>query len=278
MGELAPRFQLVPADKRPGEIDLLMPARGAEPLWSGPADAGRVKEMAWSPARSEIAKAILRGNSAVWVVVQGAAAAVNEAFESRLRGRLKYLETVAAIPEQDPFDPESRLGPGPALRVGFDVVVVERKDPGEELLRRMMVGPKGAEYLADGTPFAGAVFGRGRMLGPFTAEQLDEAGIDEICLYLLGACSCQVKAQNPGWDLLMDTDWDTELMKVAMAETASVSNPSAQAATPARSAEPELVVIGESSLHRPNPPARELVLGLGLLALLLIWLGWKNAS
>jgi hypothetical protein len=157
------------------------------------------------------------------------------------------------------------------------VVVVERKDPGEELLRRMMVGPKGAEYLADGTPFAGAVFGRGRMLGPFTAEQLDEAGIDEICLYLLGACSCQVKAQNPGWDLLMDTDWDTELMKVAMAETASVSNPSAQAATPARSAEPKLVVIGESSLHRPNPPARELVLGLGLLALLLIWLGWKNA-
>mgnify|MGYP001547592114 CR=1 FL=1 len=37
------------------------------------------------------------------------------------------------------------------------------------------------------------------------------------CLFLLGACSCRVKFMNPGWDLLMDVDWDEKLMVVQIA-------------------------------------------------------------
>ncbi|MFT5104551.1 MAG: hypothetical protein ACI9UA_000166, partial [Pseudoalteromonas tetraodonis] len=32
------------------------------------------------------------------------------------------------------------------------------------------------------------------------------------CFFLTGACSCQVKAQNPGWDLLLSADWEKGLL------------------------------------------------------------------
>ena len=32
--------------------------------------------------------------------------------------------------------------------------------------------------------------------------------IDEACVFLTGACSCEVKEQNPGVDLAMAVDWD----------------------------------------------------------------------
>ena len=288
LGDLAYRFQLVPADKAPGQIDLLLPAAGSVSIWSGKADARNLKEIATSPARKEVAAGILAGNSAVWVVVRSGNRHADQEFESRLSKRLEYLQSVAAIPPQDPFDPESRLGPGPELRVGFKMVIVDRNAPTEAMFIKMLLGPDGAELLSSGVPFAGPVFGRGRVLGVFTEEQLDNEGIDELTLFLLGACSCQVKAQNPGWDLLLDTDWDAELTRITMAaerETASkltdmktlqVSEPKAQT--------PEMVVfsgpVKESEKPAKNSPkpARELVLGLGLLTLIGIWLGWKSGN
>ena len=34
------------------------------------------------------------------------------------------------------------------------------------------------------------------------------------CMFLLGACSCQVKRMNPGWDLLLNVDWDGALQAI----------------------------------------------------------------
>jgi hypothetical protein len=81
----------------------------------------------------------------------------------------------------------------------------------------MLVGPAGAPLLEGDEPFAGVVFGRGRALGVWPASELDEEGIDEVSLFLLGACSCRVKIGNPGWDIAMAIDWDTRLMAAQMA-------------------------------------------------------------
>ncbi|MCH2065455.1 MAG: hypothetical protein MK194_17230, partial [Roseibacillus sp.] len=58
--------------------------------------------------------------------------------------------------------------------------------------------------------------GRGRVLGAWPAEELDEEGLDEVPLFLLGACSCRVKFQNPGWDLALTLDWDESLLASQM--------------------------------------------------------------
>ncbi|MDF1814203.1 MAG: hypothetical protein P1V20_18505 [Verrucomicrobiales bacterium] len=156
---------------------------------------------------------IIEGNSAVWVQVDsGNQAADDEAFE-RLQSRLKFFEAVAELPEIDPNDPSSRLGPGPKLELKFSAFRIKRENP----VAKMIAGDK-LDSLPEAEPWIAPIFGRGRVLGIWEASRMDEEGIDEACFYLTGACSCQVKVQNPGWDLVMNVDWDERLLAVFQEE------------------------------------------------------------
>ncbi len=59
-------------------------------------------------------------------------------------------------------------------------------------------------------PVVVPVFGRGRALEVIPAADLTGSLIEDLTLYLSGPCSCQVKERNPGFDLLMATDWERE--------------------------------------------------------------------
>lgn len=220
-----------PAGDEPGPH--LIWSGSTAPAWPEVLKAGDLDAMVSSPARDMIAERVLAGECAVWVMVDSGDQDADTAFAKRLKKRLKYLESVAAIPPQDPDDPDSRLGPGPDLKVGFSMIRVKRDDPKERFLVPMLAGANGRELLDGKAPFAAPVFARGRVLGAWTADDLDDAGIDEVSLFLLGACSCRVKALNPGWDLLMTIDWDEKLMEVEVAKGRAKDE------TPSPSAPPE---------------------------------------
>lgn len=259
LDELPIHLEVVPSDKAEGKVGLMLPAAGSPEVWEGPTDFESIRKLVDSPARRKIAKDLLAGNSVVWVLVLSGDKEVDLEFETNLTKRLKYLEQVAAIPPQDPFDPESQLGPGPELRVGFSLIKVMRDDSREKLLVRMLAGPDSEDLIASKEPFASPIFGRGRALGAWAASDLDDEGIDELTLFLLGACSCQVKAQNPGWDILMATDWDAGLMKVAMALEAKAEEAYLLEAEPEPTTEAEVVKSGSteqvehSHLHEVDP-------------------------
>jgi len=44
-----------------------------------------------------------------------------------------------------------------------------------------------------------------------SAKQLNAGLIEDLTMFLCGACSCQVKERNPGFDLLLATNWNIEL-------------------------------------------------------------------
>jgi hypothetical protein len=52
------------------------------------------------------------------------------------------------------------------------------------------------------------VFGRGRALEPLIGRGIHPDNIMEVSSYLCGACSCEIKDQNPGIDLLLAANWD----------------------------------------------------------------------
>jgi hypothetical protein len=216
LGETATELEVVALAKGDSPARLLMPTEEEAVVWSGQPDA-ELSALFLSPMREKIAQELLSGASMVWVMVSSGSAEKDQEFEKRISARLSYLESVAAIPEQDPNDPESKLGPGPDLRVGFSFLKVARSDAKEQVFLKMLVGPAGAPLLEGDEPFAGVVFGRGRALGVWPPSELDEEGIDEVSLFLLGACSCRVKIGNPGWDIAMAIDWDTRLMASQMA-------------------------------------------------------------
>jgi hypothetical protein len=56
-----------------------------------------------------------------------------------------------------------------------------------------------------------AVFGRGRAVEVFPATEISRELITDVSQFLCGACSCQVKQLNPGFDLLAATHWEKRL-------------------------------------------------------------------
>lgn len=206
---------------------LLFPADDT-PLWEGPLDASAVQSLLDSPARRALVERLLAGESVVWVVAAGSR---YQAEVERIGSRLRFLERVAELPAQNPADPDSQLGPGPPLRLKFSVLGVSRDDPAEQLFLRMLAGPAHAELAQGGVSFAAAVFGRGRVLGAWPVEELDDVTIEDTSLFLTGRCSCRVKNGNPGWDLLLQVDWERALAE-AEAETAADHDPDANTPTP----------------------------------------------
>jgi hypothetical protein len=59
-----------------------------------------------------------------------------------------------------------------------------------------------------GQPMAFPVFGRGRALYALVGAGIVPGTIEDASQFLVGACQCTVKADNPGIDLLMSADWD----------------------------------------------------------------------
>ncbi|MSU27087.1 MAG: hypothetical protein EXS27_04115 [Pedosphaera sp.] len=190
-------------------------------VWTGALTPASLAALTDSPARREIARRILTGESVVWVLAESGNKAEDDAIAARVEKRLRYLEQVAILQPIDPNDPTSKLGPGPELRVKFSLLRVSSA-PAEAVLLKMLAGPKPAAELATG-PWLAAVFGRGRVLGAWPAADFGDAEIEEACLFLLGACSCQVKRQNPGWDMLMNVNWPEELQAAAQKASGAAS-------------------------------------------------------
>jgi hypothetical protein len=200
---------------------LSFPGVGAERIaWAGALTPESFRVLTDSPARQSLVRRLLSGDSVVWVVVESADTAAHTALTDRLRKRLAFVESAAQLPVLDPGDPSSRLGPGPELKLALTQMAVRRDDAAEAAFVTMLAGPAGDPLVRSATAFGAAVFGRGRVFGAWPAAELSDELIDRTNLFLTRACSCEVKSLHPGWDLLLNVDWDAELRKVHEARLA----------------------------------------------------------
>ncbi len=67
-------------------------------------------------------------------------------------------------------------------------------------------------------PMAFPVFGRGRVLYALIGKGINAGTIEQACRDLTGPCTCQVKDQNPGTDLLMAVNWEKLVTPTAQEE------------------------------------------------------------
>lgn len=289
------------AELRPSRED----SPSAPPVWSGTLDKPALEALLDSPARQQILRSILAGDSLVWVLADSGSAA-DTAEAARIEKRLKFLEQVAALPIQDPNDPDSQLGPGPPLKLKFTLLRLRRDDPAEQILLRMLAGSQDKTKLSPATTsFAAVIFGKGRVLGAWPLDHLDDRSLEETTMFLVGRCSCRLKTENPGWDLLINIDWEQALKAASdiplpaspsqdhSAPHAPGSKPSAAAApsppahsTPQapdlRPAPPETVTITsqpEPATTPPDAPSRPswaTLSGLGASALAVLLLGFRK--
>jgi hypothetical protein len=243
---------------------------GAAPIWTGTLTPAALGQLTNSSARIEIVRRVLAGDSAVWILVESGDRAADDADARVLEKRLRYLEQVAQLPLIDPNDPTSKLGPGPRLAVKFSVLRVNASTSESSFLA-VLAGPKSG-LAGTKEPWIAAVFGRGRVLGAWPAKGFGDEQIEEVCLFLLGACSCQVKNLNPGWDLLLRVDWDEELRAIGYPAAATIA---LDARPNQRPSEPETVIIsgGDVPEARASSITRGRAAMLGMVTLLLLAAG-----
>ncbi|MDA0837402.1 MAG: hypothetical protein O3B01_15075 [Planctomycetota bacterium] len=184
------------------------------PLWSGPLSKEAIEKISESPARREVVNRILKGDSSVWVLIECGDKAKDDAAEKKFKEEFVELKKVLQLPAQNELDfadgtgADSQAGSGIPLKLEFSLVRISRKDPLESIFIDMLMKTESDLFEHVGQPMAFPIFGRGRVLYAYIGKGINSDTIYEACAFLTGACSCQVKEQNPGTDLLLSVDWE----------------------------------------------------------------------
>ncbi len=177
-------------------------------LSSAPLTEENVAKVISSPVRAKIAEQLSDGHSAVWIFVPCDNEKKNTAALNLLRERIAVNQERLTVPTASELeiDPAVLAKNKIPLRIEFSMVSVDRNDPKETFLLAAL--QRSEPDLDDSEPMAFPVFGRGRVLYGLVGEGIMPETIDTACKFISGPCSCQVKEQNPGFDLLMQSDWD----------------------------------------------------------------------
>ncbi len=241
-------------------------------LWAGRFGAETVKAVLDSPARKKTIEALVRGDSAVWVLLECGDAMRDEAAVDTLAGTLKRLETDPRLSASITSAPPVKFKL--PLHVAFSLVRVTRNDPAEEFFVNLL---SLGERFHPGKPAAFPVFGRGRTLSPLSGKHLEDEFILDACSFITGACSNGVKELRPGKDLLLCVRWDSIFEDAASLPPQSVATnpPAASVLAPAKSpAAPAPPSIEETVGRRPagsSPGATAVMISLAALAAFVLW-------
>ncbi len=175
--------------------------------WRGSLEDAPKANLFHSPIRRELSRRLLAGDSVVWLMLKSNDAKKDQAIRNLLTVELDRLIKKLQLPDGIGL-PGSELYAEVPLLLKFTILEMDPKDPKEQLLIKLMTG---FESDVQTEPLLAPVFGRGRALEVIPAKQMNEGLIEDLTMFLCGACSCQVKERNPGFDLLLSTNWNQEL-------------------------------------------------------------------
>lgn len=92
---------------------------------------------------------------------------------------------------------------------------LDRSDESEQWLLRSLMAIEPDLYDFVDKPMVFAAYGRGRAMEPYIGDGITVENLIDCVMFLSGPCSCMVKDQNPGVDLLVKFDWEAAADKMA---------------------------------------------------------------
>ncbi len=182
---------------------LLTPMQ--QPLLEGGFAASEFDALIQSPARQEIGRLLEEGNAGVYVLIGGEDSAATELAELTVREVVADIASGKVPLAAAPNGEDESL---PATTVQLGVIKVNSADPAEKWFVQslLLLEP---DLAASQEPRLFLIYGRGRALFSSLGKGIHRDNLIMDVEFISGACSCTVKEQNPGVDLLMRYDWDT---------------------------------------------------------------------
>jgi len=196
-------------------------SRNPTPVWKGPLEDSNITSLLKSPLRKTIADRLVKGHTAVWVLLESGDKAADDKAATTLTTRLAHLEKNLKLPEISEediaqglvlIDPED-------LKVKFSLVRLSRKTAPEAMFVEMLLSSEEDLREDKPQPMAFPIFGRGRALYALIGKGINNDTIDAAGTDLTGPCTCTIKEQNPGIDMLMPVAWDELVERLPEADT-----------------------------------------------------------
>ena len=196
----------------------------APPIWTGALTKENAQVLVDSPARSKMVTRLLKGESATWLMIESGDKGKDDDADSEIKkaflkaeGLLKIPEGVLTVEEARKAtqgagsDPDDVLRSPIPLKIAFSLIRISRDDPAESVLREMLLHMEDDLGEFGDEPMVFPVFGRGRALEPLIGRGINSENVFEHASYFCGACSCEIKNQNPGIDLLITANWEAAI-------------------------------------------------------------------
>jgi len=201
-------------------------------LSSQPLTEIHVERLLHSPLRKQIAQRLSGGQTAVWIFVPSGSETRDAAALKVLDERIILNRERLTVPsaEELEIEPAILAKNSIPLRIEFSMLTLDRNDEREAFLLSSLM--KSEADLDSTQPMAFPVFGRGRVLYGLVGDGIMAETTDTASQFMAGPCSCQVKNQNPGFDLLIDSDWESAVAGSIISE-----------AIPDETSEPRLLTI-----------------------------------
>lgn len=177
----------------------------------GSINADTVAGIMDSPVRQELVKRLTGGDSAVWLLVQSGDKEKDAAAQAALEKQLALDTQRIVLPTAEEMEvskavlEEAKI----KLKISFSVLTIKRDDPKEKFLLDSLLNSEADLADFKDQPMAFPVFGRGIVLYALVGQGITGEVISTATSFIVGPCSCQVKEQNPGFDLLLNVDWDS---------------------------------------------------------------------
>lgn len=175
------------------------------PIWKHPFTEPAVKTLVDSPLRKELLNRLLDGETAVWLLLESGDKTKDDEAAKLLESEIAKLAKELKLPELTDL-PDDELFAKTPLKLSFSMLRVPRSEA-ESPLVQMLVRCE-SDLLERNDPMIFPVFGRGRALLPLIGAGITADNIKSSASFLVGACSCEVKELNPGFDVLLAADWD----------------------------------------------------------------------
>jgi len=193
-------------------------------IHAGSLDNQELQRLATSPARTALSQQLKQGHAVVFLLLKGDDAAANTESAKVLAQLCQDVEDgkveLYAVP-QDPAareDVESQQAAGTAtpMKSAHTVTFIEvdRTDEAEKYLVQSLLAVE-SDLDEITHPMVFPVYGRARALVPYIGKGVHRDNLIDCLEFVTGACSCTVKEQNPGIDLLVRYDWETAAAQLA---------------------------------------------------------------
>jgi hypothetical protein len=229
------------------------------PVWSEKLTPSLARSLVQSPKRKQLAERLIKGDSVIFVFIPSGNKKKDDQAMSLIRQELDKSLTGF---KRTPFSVLSG-GARKLLAYEFPILTLSRDDPGERIFLDMLLKSESDLHEYADEPMVFPVFGRGRLLGCLFGEYITEKHLQEVTMFLAGACSCEVKDLNPGTDLLVAAPWDLVVMDafvedIPLPELTGVL-PANKIASAEVEASPEVDAVEARPAEEPDPQAPALV-------------------